>query len=369
MTTNAPCHSNTPKQLFVSLLVTQVACYAAPRPPAGADADTTSTSDATGSTSTAGVETGDTTSSPPADTTSVGTSTTVDETSSGASTEDGSSSSTGGEVNCLGPTLAEDIVFAEPVPLPGANTAVSEEDGWLSPDERTLWVTTVRPEGVGGYDIWRATRDDIDEPFGAAVVVPVINSTSNDERATLSGDALTMFFASNRPGGVGSFDIMVAVRDNALVDFGPAAPLANVNSAVSESAPAVTADGSEIYFASDRSGAADIYRATAGVGGAFDAAVAVAEINDPDAADGSPVPSPDGLALYFASERDGVSDVYVATRSTRDDGFGEPVALAGIASPALEWPVSISGDGCRLVIGSNRPGEGGYDLWVATRSN
>lgn len=342
------------------------ACYSPPRGEGATDADSTSTAgDTTDPTSLESSETSDASTSTSAGTTSPDLSSDTGSDSSSESSTDGGSSSAGEPVDCLG-TPADEIAFLAPVPLPGANTANSEEDGWLSPDELTLWVTSARPDGVGGYDIWHATRDDVDAAFGDAQVVSSVSSASNDERVTLTDDALTMLFASNRPGGSGSFDIMVATRESMLVDFGPALPLANVSSNVSDSAPWISGDGTELYFSTDRTGVQDIYRATIGVGGGFDAPVPVAGINDPDAADGSAVPTADGLAIYFASDRND-GGIHVATRSTRDDGFGEPQIVEGLGSDASEWPVWSSADGCRLVIGSSRPGEGGYDLWVAER--
>jgi hypothetical protein len=40
----------------------------------------------------------------------------------------------------------------------------------------------------------------------------VVNSTSNDRRAAISWDATTMIFFSNRPGGLGGFDLYETTR-------------------------------------------------------------------------------------------------------------------------------------------------------------
>ena len=54
-----------------------------------------------------------------------------------------------------------DGTYEEPVNL-GApiNTAYSEGDTWVSPDETVLVVTSRRPGGQGGADLWIATRDE-----------------------------------------------------------------------------------------------------------------------------------------------------------------------------------------------------------------
>ena len=54
----------------------------------------------------------------------------------------------------------------------------------------------------------------------------------------------------------------------------------------------------------------------------------VPNVNDPVAADGCPIESPDGLSLYIASTRRGdPNDIWVATRDSKDAEFGTPTML------------------------------------------
>lgn len=323
--------------------------------PSGTDGSTSEPADGDGSSSTTPLD--------PDSSTTI-----TDDTTSGLSSE-GSDSTTESPASCnLGPTPADAIAFAPPVPLPGVNTAYSEENGWLSPDELTLWITTNRDEGTGGYDVFRTTRADVADPFGPLSPLGTINTLSNEERPAVTADGLTLYCASNSAASTGSFDVMVATRASTLVDFGPLASVANINSLDSDSSPHISADGTELYFGSNRSGNAEIYRAQLGVGGTFDPPTVVAELGGPEFADGEPVPSADGLTIYFSSDRDDGSNIYVATRSTRDDGFGDPIAVDDLNTNALDWPVWLSDDGCRLLLASSREGEGGYDLWLAERA-
>ncbi|MCH8218053.1 MAG: PD40 domain-containing protein, partial [Planctomycetes bacterium] len=83
----------------------------------------------------------------------------------------------------------------------------------------------------------------------------------------------------------------------------------------------------------------------------------------------------DGLQLYFLdypSRRPGGygnKDIWVTTRSTKGDPWGEPVNLGPIVNSSHgEDGPSISADGLMLYFSSNRPGgQGGYDIWVTTR--
>lgn len=356
------------RRLLLALGSTCVACFA---PGIGGEAssesttthtatsgsdDLSSTSLSTNTNVTAGDSTG-----------STGAATTTTTTNTDTSGDSGDST-TASIPSCNdGPTPTNELAFGAPVPLPGVNTNVSEENAWLSHDELTIWITSIHPEGVGGYDVFRATRKDVSEPFGPVAVLPGVNTTANDERPALTADLLTLYCGSNNVLSTGSFDIMAATRDSTLVDFGALAPVANINTIGSESAPYVTADGTELYFASDRSGVGDIYHTELGIDGSFEPPMPVGELNLPDFSEGDPVLSADGLTIFFTSYRDGSSDIFVATRSTRDDGFGAPVSLAEVNTDDLEWPVWLSDDNCRLVFSSNRPGAGNYDLWIAER--
>ena len=88
--------------------------------------------------------------------------------------------------------------------------------------------------------------------------------------------------------------------------------------------------------------------------------------------DGVPSISADGLELYFSSGRPGgygSLDIWVTTRPTKDDPWGTPVNLGSTVNSGYDDPTpSISTDGLTLYFSSNRPGEGGYDLWLTTRA-
>src|SRR5438270_13865906 len=47
---------------------------------------------------------------------------------------------------------------------------------------------------------------------------PVVNSSSNEQNATLARDGLSLYFSSNRPGGAGNLDIWVSQRACAIPD-------------------------------------------------------------------------------------------------------------------------------------------------------
>ena len=84
--------------------------------------------------------------------------------------------------------------------------------------------------------------------------------------------------------------------------------------------------------------------------------------------DQAPSISADGLMLFFGSNRSGGSgghDIWVSTRTTKDDPWTVPVNLgAKVNSSSIENGPCISVDGRTLFFHSNRSGGYGlHDLW------
>ena len=123
---------------------------------------------------------------------------------------------------------------------------------WVSPDELTIYFTSARTGGSGGYDLWTATRATRDGSFGNLQRLTALNTASNDEGASLMADELTIFFTSDRANGAGQLDIWMSTRATKTSPLSPAVNVAVVNSAADEMNVAVSADGRELFFSSDR---------------------------------------------------------------------------------------------------------------------
>jgi hypothetical protein len=90
--------------------------------------------------------------------------------------------------------------------------------------------------------------------------------------------------------------------------------------------------------------------------------VPVTAVNDPVAADGCPIESPDGRSLYIASMRGpgGDNDIWVATRSNDREDFGAPMMLPEpVNSDAQDFcPTPLPGGA--LLFVSTRGGTDAY---------
>lgn len=244
-----------------------------------------------------------------------------------------------------------------------------------APDGLSLYQATNRPGGLGGIDIWVAHRSSTDEGFGAPVNLGApVNSTADDFCPTpVRGKGL--YFVSRRAGGcaANSADIYFARLNPAHGWTTPENLGCTLNSAGDEFSPSyVEENGSGVlYLSSNRGGNHDIYRSAQQHDGSFAEPVAVAEVNT-SFDEFRPNVRKDGREIVFDSNRPGglgATDIYSASRSSVDEPWAAPANLgSAINSAAGESRASLSWDGTTLVFGSTKPGgEGMSDIYYSTR--
>lgn len=117
----------------------------------------------------------------------------------------------------------------------------------LSPDGKTLFL--YYEEGAGDIYVSRLQGDDWSEP---EPLNKNINTTLYWETsASVSSDGKKLYFASNRPGGIGELDIYVSELDS-KGSWGKATNLGPlINTPEHEDAPFIHPDGVTLYFSSD----------------------------------------------------------------------------------------------------------------------
>jgi Tol biopolymer transport system component len=144
--------------------------------------------------------------------------------------------------------------FGAPAFLTGLNSSSHDSDPALTADGLLLCYSTDRSSGWNGRDIWCATRATASSSFGDPEELTDVTSTDSDTDPCLSGDGLTIFFSSTRDGGSGGSDIWTASRLDRSLPFGAATRVAELCSTSNDWGAALSADGMTIYFASDRAG-------------------------------------------------------------------------------------------------------------------
>lgn len=154
------------------------------------------------------------------------------------------------------------------------NTIYDESGPTFFEDDATglqyLYFTSLnRPGGLGDFDVYVSTRSNDDAPWGPGVDVVELNGPYRDTRTAIRRDGLEIFLASDsrgRIGGIGSQDLWVSTRATTADPWSTPANLGpTVNSTAFDGAPALSFDGTTLYFFSARPGgfgANDLYVTT-----------------------------------------------------------------------------------------------------------
>ncbi|MEJ7595530.1 MAG: hypothetical protein WKF77_28790 [Planctomycetaceae bacterium] len=253
-------------------------------------------------------------------------------------------------------------------------------------DGGTTLYFTLRSEG-GQADIYRSRLTHGE--WETAEPVKSLNSESDDIGAVPSSDGRQLFLYSNRPGGIGGFDLYVSQWHGGDWTL-PANVGMPVNSAAAEYDPAISHDGRSLYFASNRDRAAATPDPTGDEPGnassgalrhresnTFDVYVGVRDdmnapwksvasqdvINRPDSNEGAPFVSSNGAFLYFASDRTVRAgekrnlDLFRSNITGGTASASVPENLGpGINTPDHETDPALSPEGFTLVYTAHRDG-------------
>ncbi len=133
---------------------------------------------------------------------------------------------------------------------PPINTDFNEGAPSFSPDGQWAYFASCgRDGGYGSCDIYmsRLQGTTWSKPQNLG---PIINTPAWESQPCISNDGKTLYFSSNRPGGLGTHDIWYATLVNGKWTE-PKNMGAPVNSEGSEQGPFIHADGKTFYFSSD----------------------------------------------------------------------------------------------------------------------
>jgi hypothetical protein len=205
--------------------------------------------------------------------------------------------------------------------------------------------------GVGGIDLFTAARAKVTDPFGAATAVAV-DSPKNEWDPSVTADDLSLYFASDRDGGLGMRDLYLSTRTSVVAAFGAPTTVATLNTPSDECCAYVMPDGLTMYFARQLTSDWQMFRATRTTTTAFseDTSGIFDQINT-TSVEQTPTVTLDELTVYYGSDRgtvDGNVDIWRATRASKTDPFTNAVVVTELSTPGYDYPGWISDDGCRL---------------------
>lgn len=134
--------------------------------------------------------------------------------------------------------------------IKGFNTKYPEGMSTFVRDGRRLFFTACLRDSIDGpCDIWEAIMDEGNIKSITSLGRPV-NSVYWESQATVSCDGSQLFFASNRPGGVGGTDIYTTKRLASGLWSLPVNLGMPLNTPGDEEAPYISNDGKTLYFSS-----------------------------------------------------------------------------------------------------------------------
>jgi hypothetical protein len=221
--------------------------------------------------------------------------------------------------------------WSEPINVgPPLNTQYNDMYAILTANGLTVYFTSDRPGGLGGNDLWVSRRESTDAPWGEPENLTILNSQYDDSLPMLSTSENIMYFHSDRPGGgCGAGDLWWSQKKpNSEEWTAPVNMGCIVNTLATETAPS--------FYANDDLGVSTI---------------------------------------YFGSNRAGSLDFDIYETTTTDQDLESAVWSPGVLVPELSSPgrdtrTSVRRDGREIFITSNRTGGvGGLDIWVATRED
>lgn len=321
---------------------------------------TGTTSDETTTTTTAA-----TTTTTGTTTTSTTTSSTTDATTSLETT---TTTTTGGEEPTICGLPLDGWAIGDVELLSELNSDFAEANPVLTEDELTILFTSTRE--TEQPDLYRASRPAVGQPFDPPVKLDSLglNSALRESRAILLDGGLTVYYGSERAGGLGNIDHWVATRPSLDVPFADFINLTEINTADGEYDAFLSDDRLRLYYNLSVGSQSTIRVAERpSEGEAFAQPELVGGLASENTFDLSPWLVADERLLFFASRRTTNIDIYMARRDAIGLPFDTPVPVAALNSDANDSEVSLSPSGCEVFFNSERsttPGK--WNLYRAT---
>ncbi|MBN2139325.1 MAG: PD40 domain-containing protein [Sedimentisphaerales bacterium] len=185
---------------------------------------------------------------------------------------------------------------------------------WVSPDNLRMYYQT---QESARWSLRMSERASVDDPWPTGTSIDELNSLGTLLQVPrLTPDELTIFFgARDMSGGEGGQDIWMATRTDRNSPFENVVNLREINTAAHEVSSFPSTDGLMLYFASDRNGDVQLFKASReSTSDPFGVAEHLSLFDLPGGHSNFPAISADGTALYFMGQSAGAStrDIYVS---------------------------------------------------------
>jgi Tol biopolymer transport system component len=132
------------------------------------------------------------------------------------------------------------------------NSTMNEYDGFFTSDGKRIYYAV---NTATGQLVMQSTRASILDPFPEPIPVPGMGTFGIEADPDFSPDELVIVFAARTP-----LTLFAATRAAANASFGAPFPLTAIVGPAHDGDPALSADGCELFFISDRGGNRDLAR-------------------------------------------------------------------------------------------------------------
>lgn len=244
----------------------------------------------------------------------------------------------------------------------------------IMPDGLTLYFSSDRPGGLGDLDIYFSTRNSVDDPWGEPVNLgPNINSPKSDHSVTILYDGTTMIYTSEKEGSIGTADLYISNNNDPHNPVGwekskNAGSTVNVESAWT-ACPLYVQDNEKdkIFFTSNRSGEGDVF-VSLFTNGQFQEPTKLGGIINTQEGE----MHFDPVEGFIWTNREGglgQDDIWIAVNRKNEIEWKDATNLGALINSEFnEGMPSMTHDKSLFVFHSDRPsGNGKYDIYFATK--
>jgi len=183
---------------------------------------------------------------------------------------------------------------------------------WVSPDNLRMYYYIT---GGRGKRLQVAERDSTEDQWIHRLDIAELNELGNLTSPTLTRDERIIVFSGlNLPGGHGQWDLWMAQRADRDAPFQNVTHLGAVNTEAFDVHPSITPEGLTLYFTSNRSGVSQIFRARReSLDAPFEMVEHLSAFDTPGGASEFPFLGRDGRTMYFGRWPAGEDmDIYMA---------------------------------------------------------
>ncbi len=222
----------------------------------------------------------------------------------------------------------------EPMQIDGYDVVSSAISLTMSTDSRVLIMSLPRTDSYGDNDLYISFKIGDNHWSAPKNMGTNINTAYREVTPHLSADGKDLYFASNRPNGIGGLDLYFVSRiDDTWINWTkPRVFVSPINTPGDESQPYFNSVTGFLYFSSRRSGTSDIYRAKIAPEISGDVTISGKVVN---AQTGKPIET---RVMYG----DSISDYYENYVDTREGQFSVKIVRGKLVKMTTQHPGYIN---------------------------